>query len=395
MNVTYGVQSYAWGKIGGDSVVGKLKASSDKSFTAGASEPYAELWIGTHPKCPSTTGADGSTPLRSALDTDLPFLLKVLSIQKALSIQAHPTIAHAIELHARDPAHYPDPNHKPELLVALTPTSALACFRRPADLARFAAARPATLALLALPDGGDDKAGLRALMARLLSAEGAAAAAAHEACLRAETDAASLSKEDKMFLTLAEQFPQDSGALMVYVLNLISLEPGQAIFLKPNEPHAYLSGDGVEIMAKSDNVVRAGLTPKFKDAETLLGMMSYSPDAIDEMALPYDPAAQTQTYRPPAYVSEFQLTMTKLGGSGGHAPSATHTPATDCILLVAKGRVAYRSGGEEGTAVPGSAILVKKGVEIAVALEAEDNAAGTVIDGDAVLFFAEANGNAL
>jgi mannose-6-phosphate isomerase len=37
----------------------------------------------------------------------LPFLFKVLSIQKALSIQAHPNKKLAEQLHAKDPKNYP------------------------------------------------------------------------------------------------------------------------------------------------------------------------------------------------------------------------------------------------------------------------------------------------
>ena len=387
MNVTYGVQSYAWGKLGKDSVVGKLKQSSDSSFTADDSERYAEMWIGTHPKCPSSVNG---TPLREHIDEDLPFLLKVLSIDKALSIQAHPTIEHAIKLHAADPKNYPDPNHKPELLVAITPTEALACFRQTEEIIAFSKKHP-TLALLSLENGDNEAAKLKALMEVLLSEEGSVAAKAHEERLRAYNGITT--KEDQWFLKLSSQFPGDSGALMVYVLNLVALSPGQGVFLKPNEPHAYLTGDGVEIMAKSDNVVRAGLTPKFKDAPTLLGMMSYSPDAIKEMALGYNEKDATTTYQPPPYVSEFQLTMTKLGQ--GFPTTTSYTPKGDGVLLVVKGKVSFKAeGGAAGQAVPGSAVLVKKNVPVEVTLEGTDESSGATIEGDAVVFFSEANQSA-
>ena len=60
-----------------------------------------------------------------------------------------------------------------------------------------------------------------------------------------------------------------------YVLNLVTLEPGTALFIGPNIPHAYLKNELVECMAPSDNVVRAGLTPKFVDVSTLLEMINY------------------------------------------------------------------------------------------------------------------------
>jgi mannose-6-phosphate isomerase len=70
-------------------------------------------------------------------------------------------------------------------------------------------------------------------------------------------------------------FPDDSGVFCLLIFNVIELQPGEALFLAPNEPHAYFEGDCVECMANSDNVVRAGLTPKFKHVDTLVKMLTY------------------------------------------------------------------------------------------------------------------------
>lgn len=104
----------------------------------------------------------------------------------------------------------------------------------------------------------------------------------------------------KIFHQLNEHFPNDVGSLCLFFLNVIELEPGQAIFLPAKEPHAYLSGDCIECMACSDNVVRAGLTPKYKDVETLLAMLNYvgssgtskifQPQAVDEHTLLFAPS---------------------------------------------------------------------------------------------------------
>lgn len=84
-----------------------------------------------------------------------------------------------------------------------------------------------------------------------------------------------------IFLRLNQDFPNDIGCLSVFFLNIINLLPGQAIFLPAKEPHAYLDGDCIECMACSDNVVRAGLTPKFKDVETLLNMLNYTAEPAE------------------------------------------------------------------------------------------------------------------
>jgi mannose-6-phosphate isomerase len=87
--------------------------------------------------------------------------------------------------------------------------------------------------------------------------------------------AASLSALEKLVLRLDTEYPGDIGCFCPFLLNYVTLEPGEAMFLDANEPHAYLSGDCMECMACSDNVVRAGLTPKFIDKETLHSMLTY------------------------------------------------------------------------------------------------------------------------
>lgn len=84
-----------------------------------------------------------------------------------------------------------------------------------------------------------------------------------------------------VFLTLNRDFPKDVGCLCVFFLHIIQLQPGQAIYLPAKEPHAYLNGDCIECMACSDNVIRAGLTPKFKDVDTLIEMLSYETETIE------------------------------------------------------------------------------------------------------------------
>ena len=74
---------------------------------------------------------------------------------------------------------------------------------------------------------------------------------------------------------LNSDYPNDRGVLCPLLLNCLRLAPGEAFFMGPNEPHAYISGDIVECMALSDNTVRAGLTPKFKDVDTLCSMLHY------------------------------------------------------------------------------------------------------------------------
>lgn len=77
-------------------------------------------------------------------------------------------------------------------------------------------------------------------------------------------------------LRLAQQFPGDPGAMSPFFLNYLLIAPGESFFMAANEPHAYVAGEIIECMACSDNVVRAGLTPKFKDVDNLVDMLTYS-----------------------------------------------------------------------------------------------------------------------
>ena len=120
------VQAYAWGMIGSQSLVAQL---ASKSSTIDSTQPYAEYWMGTHPKGQSYLEDSTGKTLKEYLGKDLPFLFKVLSVRTALSIQAHPNKEHARILHQQNPKEYPDDNHKPEMAVALTQFECLCAFR--------------------------------------------------------------------------------------------------------------------------------------------------------------------------------------------------------------------------------------------------------------------------
>lgn len=110
----------------------------------------------------------------------------------------------------------------------------------------------------------------------------------------------------RAILRLAQQFPDDAGAMSPFFLNYLLIAPGEAFFMAANEPHAYVAGEIIECMACSDNVVRAGLTPKYKDVGNLVRMLTYSQGgpSIDAGA---PLTANIQRYTPP--VPEFEVLM--------------------------------------------------------------------------------------
>ena len=149
---------------------------------------------------------------------------------------------------------------------------------------------------------------------------------------------------DELFLRLWEQYPGDVGCFVIYFVNHVRLEPGEAMFLGPNLIHAYLCGDCVECMACSDNVVRAGLTPKLIDVPTLCSMLEYRclrPQ--DVLFNPKEETPITTVYNPP--VPDFAVCRIALGGGPVKEMGAAHIPARSSasILLFVKGAGWYRA----------------------------------------------------
>jgi mannose-6-phosphate isomerase len=337
--------------------------------------------MGTHPSGPASLAGSGELlqawlqsrpgalglPRPASSTSALPYLLKVLSVGKALSVQAHPDRELAARLHAARPDLYRDANHKPEMAVAVTPFEAMCSFRAPADLAarlrgapelRALAGGAASDALLAAADrcgGGGDGAqaafegALRPWYRALMEAPAEAVAAAC-AALAARLAAAPAPPPplpppadalcaplhpDTVAARLLSQYPNDVGVFSPYLLNTLRLAPGAALFLGANEPHAYLAGDCVEVMATSDNVVRAGLTPKLKDVATLTAMLTYAArGAPAVMGGAPVPGCSPAVAAFPVPVPDFELLRVRLEGGAGGAEEALPPPSSAAIILV-------------------------------------------------------------
>jgi mannose-6-phosphate isomerase len=270
------IQPYAWGS---HTFLARLQGRP-----APTEQPEAELWIGAHPSAPAIL-TDGRR-LDEAIAADpvaalgersverfgphLPYLLKVLAADQPLSLQAHPDKATAQAAYAEHHPSYADANHKPELLVALTEFDALCGFRPPAESADYLASlniRPLEKVIDRLHEG-DLKAAVDVLY-------GWSARECEELVARAadaERDAGG-----GVAATLAQHYPDDVGVVVALLLNHVTLEPGEAIWMPAGNLHAYLRGAGVEIMADSDNVLRGGLTAKNVDVAELLRVLTFEP----------------------------------------------------------------------------------------------------------------------
>ncbi|KAH8722644.1 mannose-6-phosphate isomerase-like protein [Phaeosphaeriaceae sp. PMI808] len=414
-----GVNSYDWGKVGKTSAAAKFHAATASDFSIQEEKPYAELWMGTHPSLPSKdletkrtlldivqeNQALLSSDIAERYENKLPFLFKVLSINKALSIQAHPNKKLAEQLHAKDPKNYPDDNHKPEMTIAVTPFDGLCGFRPLAEIAHFLKTIPSLRKLVGEEEASNfenaikgketsnkvedlqaNKKALQSAFTKVMNTDKEAlTSAAKELIKAAESEGSEfagsggLSNDGKeladLVVRLNAEFPDDIGLFVQFFLNYVKLEVGEAMFLKADDIHAYLSGDIIECMASSDNVVRAGFTPKFKDVDTLTSMLTYSYAPISEQkmeptdyphvrhnAAAYSSSSSSLLYNPP--IPEFAVVRTALNKSGA---KATFDPIEGpSIILCTKGKGTISVGPKEEAIEEGYVFFVGATAEVVI-----------------------------
>jgi len=398
-----GCNSYEWGKVGQDSAAARFASTTPSSdFSIQQDKPYAELWMGTHPSNPSKDLSTGRTLLDLVQDNQalmtpaiakryeqkLPFLFKVLSINKALSIQAHPNKKLAEQLHAKDPKHYPDDNHKPEMTIAITPFDGLCGFRPLNEIAHFLQHVPTLRSLVGEENASnfektvkgqetttdssktqENKRALQKAFKGLMESSSAdIEKAAPQLIKQAESEGARFAGEGgpandgkelaDLMIRLNGQFPNDIGLFVTFFLNYVKLTVGEAMFLKADDIHAYLSGDIIECMASSDNVVRAGFTPKFKDVDNLTEMLTYNYAPISEQKMEpvdyalvklnttaYSSNSSSILYDPP--IEEFSVVKTDLNASGGKATFAPIDGPSIIICTKGAGKISVGPKSEE------------------------------------------------
>lgn len=182
---------------------------------------------------------------------------------------------------------------------------------------------------------------------------------------------------DKLLLRLHVTYPGDVGCFAIYFLNIVTLQPGEALFLGPNEPHAYLFGDCMECMSCSDNVVRAGLTPKFIDVKTLCNMLTYDDESFNSMFMKTGVQVADNIYRYAPPVDEFMVHRVELANN----KTASLKLASISIFVQMKGESLLVVGDEKQQVKPGSIIVIAANANISL----------TALNGDAQAFVASCN----
>ncbi len=354
-------RDYAWGTPGGISrALGRPADDPDR--------PEAELWLGAHPGSP-TRLVDAPWPdLRAweeATGQSLPYLLKLLSADAPLSLQAHPSARRAVEGFAGEEARgiprdapersYRDPHAKPELLVAVEDGfEALSGFRpvaeTRADVQRLAglADHPRPFRRWAeLLDGPD---GVRAAVGWLLGDDLEAWAVRTDI---ARTAAGDPGRFD-LVARLSEHHPGDRGVPVALMLNHLTLASGECLWLPAGNIHAYLHGLGVELMGPSDNVLRGGLTPKHVDVPELLDVLDVTEGAPPLLA-PEGRGDAVRAYRPPSVASGADVPF-ELREVVGDAVVESRSPA---VVLVLDGEFAITAAGDSRDVGRGDAVFVE------------------------------------
>ena len=304
MNTTYKLQGihrhYEWG---GKSFLPQLMQVDN---TLG--KPFAEYWMGAHPSAPAiAASANGPIALDQMIQENkvqllgartadkfgsLPYLFKILDVEKMLSIQVHPSKANAVIGYEKeqlagipiDAAHrnYKDQNHKPEVMVALSDFWLLHGFMPAIALKERLESLPPLQALLPI-FGKEDYAGLYSYFMRL---NHEATDAILKPLLELAVEEVAAGKVDKSHphwwanKYYGGNVPNaniDKGILSIYILNIVYVPKYQGVFQGAGLLHAYLEGQNIELMANSDNVLRGGLTPKHIDIEELIQHIQFEP----------------------------------------------------------------------------------------------------------------------
>jgi mannose-6-phosphate isomerase len=380
------IRTYAWGS--------RTAIAEFTGRPVPAAHPEAELWLGANPGDPSWLEEPGGevsllqaviddpegqlgAAARAQFGDTLPFLVKVLAADEPLSLQAHPSAEQAAEGFRREERlgipvnspvrNYRDASHKPELLVALQPFEALAGFRPAAETIDLMSALTVSDLdpSIDLLNDQSDADGLRALFTTWITApqphiDVLVAAVLDGAINYLSSGATEFAAEAKTVLELGERYPGDAGVLAALLLNRITLDPGEGIYLTAGNLHAYLRGVGLEVMANSDNVLRGGLTPKHVDVPELLRVLNFNPTTESQLRAETHPDGLASFYDTPT--AEFAASMLTLGDDQvGHevdAPSRHGAPQGPQILLCLEGATAVHGKSGALTLTRGTAAWV-------------------------------------
>jgi mannose-6-phosphate isomerase len=374
------IQPYAWGS--------HTALADLLGLPSPSADPQAELWMGAHPKASSKVRIQNrwqnlaeviakdpvfflGSSIAQRFNNTFPFLFKVLAVEQPLSIQAHPNAVQAQRGFQREndlgipldsvKRNYRDDRHKPECVCAVTPFWTLCGFRAPSDIVNTLDAiwpQRQVADLIHLKKAGDSD-GLAVFLQNLLQQSQSAQQALVAHIVRKASTKAHADPIFECIIRLNQAFPGDVGCIAPAFLNLICLQPGEALFLPAGRLHAYLQGVAIEVMSNSDNVLRGGLTSKHLDAKELINILKFewppvkilSPIPINNIEAQY-----------PGSVPEFALSVIKTGPDQIYSAS-NRTPGPEILLCIEGHALIDCSDVSESLSISkGESVLVTAGV---------------------------------
>ncbi|KAH8717120.1 RmlC-like cupin domain-containing protein [Phaeosphaeriaceae sp. PMI808] len=343
--------TYEWGKIGKESLVATLcEQTPGTDFKLNPKSPYAEMWMGTYPDLPSyvlSTGEDlqdvldkhsdelvGNAVTKKFNHTKLPYLPKVLSIAKALPLQLHPNKEMTSRLHAKNPDQFTDPNHKPEIALALGDFEAFCGFKPLEKIERLLQLPPLQKFLPQVKKPEFDDQVLKHVVRPCLKL--------NDSLMIQPKDAFS---EDsyipEMIPRLSKQYDKaDNGTLVALItMDYLRLKEGESIYIPADGIHAYLSGNIIECMARSNNVLNTGFCPRAdRDSiDVFTSVLTFTPHDAKECILPSQSFGRSQNgksnlYAPP--LSEFSMYATTLADGESDIIGKVDGPS---IMIITEG----------------------------------------------------------
>ncbi|KAI0474925.1 mannose-6-phosphate isomerase [Xylariaceae sp. FL0804] len=375
---------YPWGKQGRESLAARLCAQTEGTgFEIDDSQPYSEMWFGDYPDFPARVKETGE-PLADVLkahqkqllgkkvvehfDAQLPFLPKILSIAKALPLQLHPNKELAAKLHKQDPDNFTDPNHKPEIAVALSKFEVFAGFKPLAEVAPLFRLKPLQQFAEAQPDSWTDET-LRSVTKKLLASD-------LETVKKVQTELSKTPRDQfggaeyilDLLPRLQDQYgPEDAGSLVALLcMNYLVFNAGDAIYIPADGIHAYLSGDIVECMARSNNVLNVGFCPPAdrNSVDLFANTLTFKSHSKEDVTLPSQKcersrSGRTVAYRPP--MQEFDMLKADLGAGESDELRAGEGPG---VMIVTAGAGKMHAEGREHPLKAGYIFYVAPGVPV-------------------------------
>ncbi|KAK5055971.1 hypothetical protein LTR84_012521 [Exophiala bonariae] len=376
--------NYPWGRVGKESLAATLCQRTNPDFRLEDDQNYAEMWMGTYPELPSYSmeGENLQDILnknkerligQGVLDkfgVDLPFLPKILSIAKALPLQIHPDIELSKKLHKQDPEKYSDTNHKPEIAVALGKFEAFVGFKPLKDIERLMNLEPLkTFVPPNTPEANFQDDTLKQICRSLLTASPDQARSTLKSLKCTSSDELGGQAYILDLIPRLESMygSEDNGNLVALLcMNFLVLEAGSALYIPADGIHAYLTGNIIECMARSNNVINTGFCPRADrdDIDLFVNALTFKQHDPEEPMLKREKSekstkGKTEVFKPP--MSEFNMLVTELKAGEGETVKEVGGPS---IAIVVSGSGMMGAQDQEFEIGEGTIYFIGHGIEV-------------------------------